>query len=400
MRTGLLFLAMLVAAALAPAAPPAKAPASQPAAALKTYETRYYIILTDLDADSAREAGVRMTAMAEEYYQRTRGFSGVIRRKLPFYLFSKKDDYLAAGGPPNSTGVYNGRSLMAIAGDKTGEHIWHVVQHEGFHQFAYAVITGRLPTWLNEGMAEYFGESLFTGNDFVAGIVSPYRLGRLQTAIRDEKTEPFPQFMNMSGKEWSSDIAIGNYDQAWSMLHFLVHGDEGKYAGALSAFINDLAGGMGYDAAWGKSFGRDIAAFEKRWRDYWLEMPAHGSARRYQQATVSTLAGWLGRATSQKQTFASVEEFFTAAGEDALKHHPEDWLPPSILRNALGSARRIGQWRMEAAPGKLPQFICRTSDGAELAGAFGLNGQRVGKVTVTVAEPKPPGGSDTKPAGR
>ena len=52
---------------------------------------------------------------------------------------------------------------MAFAGEHITAYTWHTVQHEGFHQFAHAVIGGDIPTWLNEGLAEYFGEALFTG---------------------------------------------------------------------------------------------------------------------------------------------------------------------------------------------------------------------------------------------
>ena len=54
---------------------------------LPKYETKYYIIHTDLELDDAREAAIRVTKMAEVYADRTRGFSGAIRKKFPFILF-------------------------------------------------------------------------------------------------------------------------------------------------------------------------------------------------------------------------------------------------------------------------------------------------------------------------
>ena len=97
---------------------------------------------TDLAADDAREAWIRMTKMAEEYYARTREFSRAIPGRMPFYLFKDERDYYEAGGLPGSAGVFNGKALLAIAGEKTDAETWHVVQHEGFHQFADAVIGG------------------------------------------------------------------------------------------------------------------------------------------------------------------------------------------------------------------------------------------------------------------
>src|SRR5690242_10590675 len=85
---------------------------------LKTYETRYYVIRTDLNEEQAKEAAVRMTRMAEEYVRRTQGFSGKITQRLPFYLFRHEEDYEAAGGPAGTAGVFTGEKLMAWAGDR------------------------------------------------------------------------------------------------------------------------------------------------------------------------------------------------------------------------------------------------------------------------------------------
>jgi hypothetical protein len=161
------------------------APADMP-----SYDSPYYVIYSDLDTDTVREAAIRVTAMAEEYHQRTAGFAGTIKKKLPFYLFSKSEDYYKAGGLIGSTGMFTGQKLMAISAPGRGERNWHVVQHEGFHQFVQAVIGGNMPIWINEGLAEYFGEAVFTGDGFVTGLVPPDRLARLQKAIRDNKTRP------------------------------------------------------------------------------------------------------------------------------------------------------------------------------------------------------------------
>src|SRR5690606_512182 len=89
---------------------------------MKRYESDYYILHTDLGDEAAREATIRVTRMAEEYYERTKEFSGRIRTKFPFFLFANLDDYHRAGGVPGSGGVFmgdpiNGFRLMAFAYD-------------------------------------------------------------------------------------------------------------------------------------------------------------------------------------------------------------------------------------------------------------------------------------------
>src|SRR5687768_5204815 len=81
-------------------------------AEVQKYETDYYIMHTDLDPDAAREAAIRMTKMAEEYYERTKEFSGQINRKFPFYLYRSPQEYLRTGGIPGSSGFFDGNRLV------------------------------------------------------------------------------------------------------------------------------------------------------------------------------------------------------------------------------------------------------------------------------------------------
>ncbi len=182
--------------------------------ALKVYESRYYIIHTDIPQDEAFEAEVRMTRMAEEYHNRTRAFSGTLQEKLPFFLFQNKADYVAAGGDPRSAGIFTGDQLMAIAGRQAGWGTWHTIQHEGFHQFAHKVIGGELPIWVNEGLAEYFGEAVFCGDSYVSGLIPQFRLSRIRVMVSKSSYRSIPDMMQMSHEEWNNRLALANYDQA------------------------------------------------------------------------------------------------------------------------------------------------------------------------------------------
>ncbi|HUT57598.1 MAG TPA: hypothetical protein VNA25_07075, partial [Phycisphaerae bacterium] len=134
----------------------------------KTYETPYYILYSDQDVEMVREAAVRITCMGEAYYRRCKAFGGTIRTKFPFYLFKEASGYAKAGGPGGSAGCYIYRAqagkLLARSDPQIGNKVWHVVQHEGFHQFVHMMIGGEIPITVNEGMAEYFGQGIWTGD--------------------------------------------------------------------------------------------------------------------------------------------------------------------------------------------------------------------------------------------
>lgn len=362
--------------------------AAQAQPQLKQYPAQIYTIYTDVDEETAREACVRMTAMANEYHERTKDYAGEIKKKLPFYLFSKAEDYYKAGGLAGSAGIFNGQKLMAIARPDHPEQTWHIVQHEGFHQFVSAVIGGNMPIWINEGMAEYFGEAIFTGDGFVTGLVPPDRLARLKKMLADKQTKPVRDIMLISNKDWNQQISMANYDQAWSMIHFLVHGEGGKYRGAISGVVNDISKHTGYEQAWNRNFGGDIAAFETHWRDYWLAQDDDPTADLRAKAVAVTMTSFFARAVSQRQSFATPEDFFTAAQEGKLKAHKDDYLPPSLLKENLTKAIKLGTWSIQMEENRQPRLLCKLPTGKTLVGSFSVVNAQAEKVTCEYqAEP-------------
>jgi hypothetical protein len=354
--------------------------------ALPYYETKYYHLYTDLDRAQVREVIVHVTKMAEVYADRTRGFSGVIRHKFPFIVFKQIDDFRAAAGAPAGTaGVFNGRELIATAGEELDARAWHTIQHEGFHQFAAAVIRGDLPTWVNEGLAEYFGEGLFTGDDIITGVIPEWRRQRIRKTIEAGKFKTVERMMAVSLDDWNREMKVANYDQAWSMVHFLAHGDGGKYQPAFIAYMNALGSGKSREHAWQISFG-DTDGFEDRWKTYWTTLGENPTEAQYQKATVATLTSFLARAAAQKQTFESIDDFVRAAAGHTLLSPASDQLPRSLLTAALDDmARRQARGqKFLLAPS---QLILASADGRRIIGEFTLaRSGKLGRVSVEVVE--------------
>lgn len=355
------------------------APPAMPDSTLQVYGSKYYIIRTDLPPEQVKEVVIRMNKMAEEYHARTQGFSGDIRERLPFYLFKDRDEYLRAGGLPGSGGVFDGSKLMAVAGDQPTSRTWHVVQHEGFHQFAHAVIRGELPTWLDEGIAEYFGESLFTGDAFVSGVVPPWRLQRLKEEIKAARLKSIKDIMLTTHEQWNGRLSIENYDEAWSMVHFLAHGENGRYQDAFVTFMKLIGRGIPWAVAWKQTFG-DASGFEQRWREYWLNQPASPTHELYIRAAAETFNSFLARATALKQHFGGFDEFLSAAKSGTLQtgETMDDWLPPSLARQAAEIASNLDvNWSLEPGADRLPTIVCALPDGRRFIGNYTLRGGRI-----------------------
>lgn len=377
------------------------APAVTPkpaAGKMTSYDSPYYTVFTDLPLEDAKETIIRMTKMAEEYHERTKTlFSGTINQKLPFYLYASGDDYYAAGGMAGSAGVFMGTKLMAMSlrnrAGGVGTGTWHVVQHEGFHQFVHYVVRGDIPVWVNEGMAEYFGEGLWTGDGMQTGLLPNGRLKRVREKITSGKFKTAHAMMMLTHAQWNASLDITNYDQAWSMVHFLAHAENGKYQDAFANFMQDIGRGRPWEKAWEKAFG-SAAGFEEKWKEYWEKLPDNPTADQYARATVATLTSFVGRAYTQKQGFDNFDEFVKTE-PSALKIGPADWLPTTLYTEMLQLTKTLQKegytYSLERGPTKLPQVVCLTPAGIKMVGSFTLRngGLQVGKVNIDTPKPVP-----------
>jgi hypothetical protein len=151
--------------------------------------------------------------------------------------------------------------------------IHHVIQHEGFHQFAYSRFGTDLPIWVNEGLAEFFGQAVLIGRTLIIGQSNPRAIEHVKEAIELETYTPFRTMLDMDTERWNSAVRDGNaslrYEQSWSMVHFLVYGDGGRYQAAFEHYLRLINNGHTSYTAFVKAFGGDdVEAFERRWIEY------------------------------------------------------------------------------------------------------------------------------------
>lgn len=245
---------------------------------LTVYESRYYIVETELSPKRAEYTARVMDATGKEYARRFEGFRGVVRQKPRVRVFADRERYLAAFvkacGEPNihTRGIFC--RLDGIVYTFEGDDLEPILRHECFHQFASLTIGGRLPKWTNEGLAEYFEEGIFdeTSGRLELGAVPGWRLGLLRDARQDNALFPIDRLMHLGAREWNDNMGARRgrvqYSQVWLLCHFLVHGDGGQYTPLFDRFLHLLDQGLDGDTAFKRVFGADTGPLDGKLDEY------------------------------------------------------------------------------------------------------------------------------------
>jgi hypothetical protein len=384
-------------------------------AGLKRINTPFYLLYTDVSPDLAREASVRMTALAAEYSARMSMFGGRSPRGMPFYLFENQMGYMRAGGMPGSAGVFMSRwnhhhfvegKLMAfLQGDdfRARKETWRTVQHEGFHQFSAVVIGGRKPPWIEEGLAQTFETAEFCGDSFVSNLAPREQIIAVQESIKNKSYMPFDKLLLMEQREWNARMSGDLYLQTWSMAYFLLNADEGRYLKPTEMFVALIGRGKPWQEAFLESYGPP-AGFEEEWAAWWMKQDPDLSKLDFLAATLRKLTAFAARAELADQPHDTFESL--AASVENPRLTERTWLPPGLLEEALAEAKQVverdgGAWSIEMVPaegvrvrrlgggggGSEQRAVVYTDgEGRRYQGTYRLNRREVRSVDIKIVE--------------
>ena len=179
--------------------------------------------------------------------------------------------------PPIGTGrsAYTNTERNVVEVDASAGFRLDEVIHEATHQLIAATTRfslagkGVVPGWLDEGLAEYMRAGVgglpahrtFTPGAKIpeyfamhASAKSPYELSRL---------------LNFEAGDFlASSHSDLKYAQSYTLVHFCLHGDEGRYRRGFLDFLRSAWKGASSSQDFRKSMKIDEASFEKAWLAY------------------------------------------------------------------------------------------------------------------------------------
>jgi len=161
---------------------------------------------------------------------------------MQLHLFKDRAQFKArvANAPAWAEAIYRKGVCYAYV-DAGASNGYHWMLHEATHQLNDMVGHTPRATWVDEGLASYFGASKVEDNALMPGQIEPKAYpvwwlgelaptGNLQRDIASGRVVPLRALVSGEGGPDINSHVNQWYLGYWSLTHFLLHGADGKYA--------------------------------------------------------------------------------------------------------------------------------------------------------------------------
>jgi tetratricopeptide (TPR) repeat protein len=141
-----------------------------------------------------------------------------------------------------------------------------------FHEYEHFVIRNNVPNaplWLNEGLAEFFSTFKTFDDDRKATVGAP--IGQHIGTLRESRFLPLETLLTVNHKSphYNENRKVGIfYAQAWTLVHYLMLGNQQKRQPQLSKFLAGLSAGIELEENFRQSFQSDYKTLENELRSY------------------------------------------------------------------------------------------------------------------------------------
>ncbi len=251
---------------------------------LQKFRSKSYLIHTNLTRDEVRAFGKHMDTVFDQYEERFRDFHARTSQQMPLYLLRTENEYqrFMATQDINATntgGMFffspKSQGLATWAQGRSRSQTFQVLQHEGFHQFAFNHLGQDLPTWINEGLAQYFEDAIIVGDKMTIGLANARRVEQVKHALDSHNAIEFAHLVGFTADEWAGTLhgdpnrAALMYAQSWSIVFFLIHGENDRYQPAFARYLHKVSAGRDHQTAFYEAFGTDsLRPLAKHWDQF------------------------------------------------------------------------------------------------------------------------------------
>ena len=153
---------------------------------------------------------------------------------------------------------------------------FRIAAHEGWHQYAEAVLQDCLPTWLDEGIGTWMeGFRIRRGVLEFQPASNWDRLSTLRTIVASDRLTSLPSLLSSEPNTLlaqSRGALLGYYAQLWAFTSFIMEYNDGQYRPALRRILTDALNGRlrkpRRHAGWLLAFTEDPTEMEEEYRSW------------------------------------------------------------------------------------------------------------------------------------
>src|SRR5262245_9395530 len=242
--------------------------APSPIAAKETWlrvQTNNFILIGNAGEKEIRKIGLRLEQFREAV---TMVLDRPGHRSIaPITVIVFKDDSsyqqfkpIYQGKPSDVTRYYQSSEDAAhitIKADWRSSNPYQTILHEYVHSLTSGE-QWRLPTWLNEGIADYYSTFTVHGED--KEIVIGHPIAHYVQLLRRSFLLPLETIIavNRDSKLYNETEKKNLfYAQSWALVHYLLLGNQGNRRGQFLQFINSLMSGKNVNQAFRDVFKTD-----------------------------------------------------------------------------------------------------------------------------------------------
>jgi tetratricopeptide (TPR) repeat protein len=254
----------------------------QPGSAYTAKETwlsvrsKHFLLVGNAGEKDIRKVGVRLEQFRDVFsrlFTRSKANSSI-----PITVIVFKNDGAFKPFKP----LYQGKPAAISGYFQSGEDVNYILMTSElrennpyaviFHEYVHALTSDNsrpLPSWLSEGIAEYYSSFEVEGNNkkvWLGKVIANHVL-----YLREQPFLPLQRLfaVDHGSLEYNERDRKGVfYAQSWALVHYLSLGNDGKRRPQLIQFINALAGGAPIDDSFKQIFQTDYATLEKELKDY------------------------------------------------------------------------------------------------------------------------------------
>jgi len=230
----------------------------------RRFHTPHYTINTTVQSE---EFNQRLAAVMEGAWRQYVQMSGITpptnARAMDCYMFATRDQWArftrkyAGDDAAIYLKINRGGYTLAdwfVAYYLGDYQTFSVAAHEGWHQFVARNFRGRIPPFLEEGIACMFESVEFErdGAPRWNWAANPHRASKLRQAIERDGLWPLDQLVQMHAGQIVDERAErieAFYSQNWAFARFLIEGQHGRYRSGLKRLLADAATGQNH-AGW------------------------------------------------------------------------------------------------------------------------------------------------------